>query len=164
YRRVFDADASLTLVGGVSAGSYWSALGRFVDGVGLSGVVRLGGSVPGAGVGGVYRSAGVVVCLSGDGGVCVAVLGAMAHGVGGGGWGGVGHGVGVVGWGGGGGRGGLGGGGWVLGWGGRGLGAGGVGGVLGEGGLRGLWVGAGRRRLEHFSLARTRHTLLDALQ
>ena len=129
YRRVFDAEASLTLVGGVSAGSYWSALERFVDGLGLSGVVRLAGSVSDVELEGLYRSADVFVCLSEHEGFCVPLLEAMAHGVP------------VVA-----------------------FGAAAVPETLGDAGLRAGLVGAGRRRLEHFSLARTRRTLLDALQ
>ncbi len=152
YRRVFDAGASLTLVGGVSAGSYWSALERFVDELGLSGAVRLAGSVSDGELEGLYRSADVFVCLSEHEGFCVPLLEAMAHGVP------------VVA-----------------------LGAAAVPETLGDAGLvleskrpplvaeavarvmgddalrRGL-VEAGRHRLEHFSLARSRQTLLDALQ
>ena len=81
YRRVFDAGASLTLVGGVSAGSYWVALQRFVTELGLSDAVRLAGSVPDAELEGLYRSADVFVCLSEHEGFCVPLLEAMAHGV-----------------------------------------------------------------------------------
>src|SRR5207248_697573 len=81
YRRVFDAGASLTLVGGVSAGSYWVALQRFVTELGWSDAVRLAGSVPDAELEGLYGSADVFVCLSEHEGFCVPLLEAMAHGV-----------------------------------------------------------------------------------
>jgi L-malate glycosyltransferase len=152
YRRVFDAEASLTLVGGVSAGSYWSALERFVDGLGLSGVVRLAGSVSDAELEGLYRSADVFVCLSEHEGFCVPLLEAMAHGVP------------VVAFGAAAVPETLGDAGLVLASKRPGLVAEAVGRVMRDGGLRARLVGAGRRRLEHFSLARTRRTLLDALQ
>jgi glycosyltransferase involved in cell wall biosynthesis len=152
YRRVFDAGASLTLVGGVSAGSYWSALERFVDGLGLSGVVRLAGSVSDAELEGLYRSADVFVCLSEHEGFCVPLLEAMAHGVP------------VVAFGAAAVPETLGDAGLVLASKRPGLVAEAVGRVMRDEGLRARLVGAGRRRLEHFSLARTRRTLLDALQ
>jgi L-malate glycosyltransferase len=152
YRRVFDAEASLTLVGGVSAGSYWSALERFVDGLGLSGVVRLAGSVSDVELEGLYRSADVFVCLSEHEGFCVPLLEAMAHGVPV-----VALGAAAV-------PETLGDAGLVLGSKRPGLVAEAVGRVMRDAGLRARLVGAGRRRLEHFSLARTRRTLLDALQ
>ena len=152
YRRVFDAEASLTLVGGVSAGSYWSALERFVDGLGLSGVVRLAGSVSDVELEGLYRSADVFVCLSEHEGFCVPLLEAMAHGVPV-----VALGAAAV-------PETLGDAGLVLGSKRPGLVAEAVGRVMRDAGLRARLVGAGRRRVEHFSLARTRRTLLDALQ
>jgi len=152
YRRVFDAEASLTLVGGVSASSYWSALERFVDGLGLSGVVRLAGSVSEVELEGLYRSADVFVCLSEHEGFCVPLLEAMAHGVPV-----VALGAAAV-------PETLGDAGLVLGSKRPGLVAEAVARVVGDGGLRARLVAAGRRRLEDFSLARTRRTLLDALQ
>ena len=152
YRRVFDAEASLTLVGGVSAWSYWSALERFVDGLGLSGVVRLAGSVSEVELEGLYRSADVFVCLSEHEGFCVPLLEAMAHGVPV-----VALGAAAV-------PEALGDAGLVLGSKRPGLVAEAVARVVGDGGLRARLVAAGRRRLEDFSLARTRRTLLDALQ
>lgn len=152
YRRVFDAEASLTLVGGVSASSYWSALERFVDGLGLSGVVRLAGSVSEVELEGLYRSADVFVCLSEHEGFCVPLLEAMAHGVPV-----VALGAAAV-------PETLGDAGLVLGSKRPGLVAEAVARVVGDAGLRARLVAAGRRRLEDFSLARTRRTLLDALQ
>ncbi len=142
YRRVFDAEASLTLVGGVSAGSYWSALERFVDGLGLSGVVRLAGSVADAELEGLYRSADVFVCLSEHEGFCVPLLEAMAHGVPV-----VALGAAAV-------PETLGDAGLVLGSKRPGLVAEAVHRVMGDAGLRAGLVGAGRRRLEQFALAR----------
>jgi glycosyltransferase involved in cell wall biosynthesis len=79
YRRVFDASASLVLVGGASSGSYWVALQRFVAELGLADAVRLAGSVRAEELEGLYRSADVFVCLSEHEGFCVPLLEAMAH-------------------------------------------------------------------------------------
>jgi L-malate glycosyltransferase len=151
YRRVFDAGASLTLVGGVSAGSYWSALERFVEALGLSGAVRLAGSVPDAELEGLYRSADVFVCLSEHEGFCVPLLEAMAHGVPV-----VALGAAAV-------PETLGDAGLLLGSKRPGLVAEAVARVMGDAGLRAALVAGGRERLQHFDLARSRRRLLDAL-
>jgi glycosyltransferase involved in cell wall biosynthesis len=151
YRRVFDAGASLTLVGGVSAGSYWEALSRFVDELGLGGAVRLAGSVSDAELEGLYRSADVFVCLSEHEGFCVPLLEAMAHEVPV-----VALGAAAV-------PETLGDGGLVLASKRPSLVAEAVARVVGDEVLRAGLVAAGRRRLERFALPRTRRRLLDAL-
>jgi glycosyltransferase involved in cell wall biosynthesis len=151
YRRVFDAGASLTLAGGVSAGSYWVALQRFVERLGLSGAVRLAGSVSDEELHGLYRSADVFVCLSEHEGFCVPLLEAMAHGLP------------VVAFGAAAVPETLGDAGVLLGAKRPALVAEAVARVVGDAGVRDALVAAGRRRLELFDLPVSRRRLLDAL-
>jgi len=81
YRRVYDPDARLWLVGGSSSSMYWAALERFVDALGLAGAVTLTGSVPQGVLVSHYRHADVLVCLSEHEGFCVPLIEAMWHGV-----------------------------------------------------------------------------------
>jgi glycosyltransferase involved in cell wall biosynthesis len=81
YRRVYDADARLWLVGGESSVHYRVALERFVHEAGLAGAVTIAGSVDDAQLGAYYEAADVFVCASRHEGFCVPVLEAMAHGV-----------------------------------------------------------------------------------
>ena len=111
----------------------------------------MAGSVSEVELEGLYRSADVFVCLSEHEGFCVPLLEAMAHGVPV-----VALGAAAV-------PETLGDAGLVLGSKRPGLVAEAVARVVGDGGLRARLVAAGRRRLEDFSLARTRRTLLDAL-
>ena len=79
YRRAYDPDARLHLVGGPSSPSYWSAVERLAEAVGVGGAVRLAGSVTGAELRAHYRAADVFVCLSEHEGFCLPVVEAMAH-------------------------------------------------------------------------------------
>jgi len=81
YRRLYDPAARLHLVGGIGSHAYFSALERFVVGLGLGGAVRLPGSVSQATLMAHYRAADVFVCLSEHEGFCVPVIEAMGHGV-----------------------------------------------------------------------------------
>jgi glycosyltransferase involved in cell wall biosynthesis len=79
YRRLYDPDARLWLVGGSSSSTYATALERFVNALGLSGAVTLTGSVPQGVLVSHYRRADVFVCLSEHEGFCVPLLEAMWH-------------------------------------------------------------------------------------
>jgi L-malate glycosyltransferase len=79
FRRLYDPGARLDLVGGVSSWSYARAVEGLVEGLGLSGVVRLVGSVSDEELGAYYGAADVLVCLSEHEGFCVPLLEAMSH-------------------------------------------------------------------------------------
>jgi glycosyltransferase involved in cell wall biosynthesis len=81
YRRWFDGNARLWLVGGESSALYRAALGRLVDDAGLASAVTFTGSVSDAQLGAYYEAADAFVCASRHEGFCVPVLEAMAHGV-----------------------------------------------------------------------------------
>ncbi len=79
YRRVYDPDARLRIVGGSSSPSYSHALERFVAALGLDHAVELAGSVTAGELAAHYRAADVLVCLSEHEGFCVPLLEAMHH-------------------------------------------------------------------------------------
>ncbi len=79
YRRSFDPSARLWLVGGSSSEHYLVALQRFVADAGLQDAVHFVGSVGDAELGAYYEAADVFVCVSEHEGFCVPVLEAMAH-------------------------------------------------------------------------------------
>ena len=79
YRRVFDPDARLSLVGGVSSDAYYRALRALVDRLDLGGSVRLAGSVSPSQLAAHYQAADVFVCASEHEGFCVPLLEAMHH-------------------------------------------------------------------------------------
>lgn len=81
YRRRFDANARLWIVGGESSAHYRVALEQFIAGAGLDDAASLVGSVGDAELGAYYDAADVFVCASAHEGFCVPVLEAMAHGV-----------------------------------------------------------------------------------
>jgi glycosyltransferase involved in cell wall biosynthesis len=81
YRRLFDADATLTLVGGSAAPRYEQALRALVDELELEGSVQFAGTIPLGQLLALYRTADVLVCLSEHEGFCVPVVEAMALGV-----------------------------------------------------------------------------------
>ena len=81
YRRVFDPDARLCLVGGSSSDRYWRAVEGLVAELDLVDAVELAGSVSGEALAAYYESADVFVCLSDHEGFCVPLLEAMHHGV-----------------------------------------------------------------------------------
>ncbi len=151
YRRVYDPDARLVLVGAASSSVYEVALRRFVSELGLEGAVEFAGSVSDAELGSLYRGADVFVCVSEHEGFCVPLLEAMAHGVP------------VVAFGAAAVPETLGDAGLVLDVKSPGVVAAAVGRVLGDVGLRDGLVAAGRVRLGEFSLERSRERLWDAL-
>jgi glycosyltransferase involved in cell wall biosynthesis len=81
FRRLHDAEAHLTLVGGQSAGQYWRALQRLVDDLGIADAVELTDVVTHAELLACYRTADVFCCLSEHEGFNVPVLEAMHFGV-----------------------------------------------------------------------------------
>ena len=152
YRRVYDPDARLVLVGAASSAVYEVALRRFVAELGLEGAVELAGSVSAGELGAYFRAADVFVCVSEHEGFCVPLLEAMAHGVP------------VVAFGAAAVPETLGDAGLVLDVKSPAVVAAAVGRVLGDVGLREGLVEAGRARLEVFSLERSRERLWDALR
>ena len=81
YRKVFDPNARLRIVGFPLSRSYAHALAAYVDDLGLTDAVDIAGSVPDAIVGAYYATSDVYVCLSEHEGFCVPLLEAMHHGV-----------------------------------------------------------------------------------
>jgi glycosyltransferase involved in cell wall biosynthesis len=81
YRRVYDPQARLHLVGSPLGERYGPALAAFVEDLGLSGAVTVTGSVSGAALEAYYRAADVFVCASDHEGFCVPIVEAMGHGV-----------------------------------------------------------------------------------
>jgi len=81
YRRLYDADARLTLVGGQSAGLYWRELHRLAEDLDVSGAVTFTDVVSHAELLACYHSADVLVLLSEHEGFNVPVLEAMHFGV-----------------------------------------------------------------------------------
>ncbi|MHB1519407.1 MAG: glycosyltransferase family 4 protein [Acidimicrobiales bacterium] len=79
YRRLYDSEARLHLVGGAISDSYQDAIRRYADELGLSGAVELAGSVTHAELIAYYTNADVFVCLSEHEGFCVPLLEAMYH-------------------------------------------------------------------------------------
>ncbi len=77
YRRLYDPDARLHLVGGSSSHSYWTALERYAAALGLGDAVHLTGPVPHGVLSAHFRAADVFVCLSEHEGFCVPLLEAM---------------------------------------------------------------------------------------
>ena len=79
YRRAYDPNATLSLVGGPASVRYQRALLESVAALGLGGAVRLTGSISDAALTAHYRAADVLVCLSVHEGFCVPLLEAMHH-------------------------------------------------------------------------------------
>jgi len=81
YRRVFDSRARLWLVGGSSSDAYVRALRSLAQRLGVASAVEFAGSVSQEALVAYYRAADVFVCLSDHEGFCVPLLESMAHGV-----------------------------------------------------------------------------------
>jgi glycosyltransferase involved in cell wall biosynthesis len=81
YRRLFDPEARLWLVGGGSSMAYWRSLEVLLAELDLAHAVRLTGTVPFDRLLAHYRAADVFVCASEHEGFCVPVLEAMHIGV-----------------------------------------------------------------------------------
>jgi glycosyltransferase involved in cell wall biosynthesis len=79
YRRCYEPNATLSLVGGSSSLRYQRGLTETVEALGLGGAVRMPGSVPDGVLAAHYRAADVFVCLSDHEGFCVPLLEAMHH-------------------------------------------------------------------------------------
>lgn len=81
YRRAFDSEARLRLVGASSSDRYESALRSFVHELGLEDAVEFAGSVSDGELGAHYATADVFVCVSEHEGFLVPLLEAMHYGV-----------------------------------------------------------------------------------
>jgi glycosyltransferase involved in cell wall biosynthesis len=81
YRRLYDPDARLHLVGGTSSYAYTKALQDFVHDLGLSAAVRLPGEVSDAALAAYFGVADVYLSLSAHEGFGVPLVEAMAAGV-----------------------------------------------------------------------------------
>lgn len=81
YRRLFDPNARLTLVGGRTSHAYWRALETQVADLGLAGAVEMADTIAFPALLAHYRAASVFVCLSEHEGFCVPLLEAMHFGV-----------------------------------------------------------------------------------
>jgi glycosyltransferase involved in cell wall biosynthesis len=81
YRRLYDPEARLHLVGSPLGERYGPALDGFVERLGLTGAVTVTGSVPPAVLEAYYAMADVFVCASEHEGFCVPLVEAMGHGV-----------------------------------------------------------------------------------
>ena len=81
YRRLYDGDARLHLVGGTSSFAYTKALQEFAHDLGLSGAVRLPGEVSDAALAAYFGAADVYLSLSAHEGFGVPLVEAMVAGV-----------------------------------------------------------------------------------
>jgi glycosyltransferase involved in cell wall biosynthesis len=79
YRRLYDPDAQLRLVGAAAVPRYRTALAGFVKDLGLGEAVTFTGSVSPGELAAHYANADVFVCLSEHEGFCVPLLEAMHH-------------------------------------------------------------------------------------
>lgn len=77
YRQLYDDNARLHLVGGISSHQYWTALRRYIDTLGLKDSVSITQSVSNGALGAYYANADVFVCLSEHEGFGVPLLEAM---------------------------------------------------------------------------------------
>jgi glycosyltransferase involved in cell wall biosynthesis len=80
YRRVYDGDALLRIVGGSASDRYVETLREFVAALQLDDAVELTGSVSDAALSAHYAAADVYVSASEHEGFCVPVLEALHHG------------------------------------------------------------------------------------
>jgi L-malate glycosyltransferase len=81
YRRTFDPQARLRLVGGATSDEYLRVLREYAAALGVADAVDLTGPVSAGALGAYYRSADVFVSASEHEGFCVPLLEAMHHGV-----------------------------------------------------------------------------------
>ena len=81
YRKVHDPLARLTLIGGQSAGEYWRALHRLVADLGIADAVTFTDIVSHAELLACYRTTDALLCLSEHEGFNVPVLEAMHFGI-----------------------------------------------------------------------------------
>ncbi|MCU1488753.1 MAG: wscE [Acidimicrobiaceae bacterium] len=81
YRRAYDPQARLHLVGREMGNAYRDALRRYIASLGLTGAVELAGSVPVGTLAAYYAAADVLVCCSDHEGFCAPIVEAMHRGV-----------------------------------------------------------------------------------
>ena len=81
YRRLYDPEARLHLVGGWSSDAYRDAVEGFAAELGLGDAVHLTGAVSAGVLAAHYRAADVFVSVSEHEGFCVPLVEAMHHGV-----------------------------------------------------------------------------------
>jgi glycosyltransferase involved in cell wall biosynthesis len=74
---VFDREARLWIVGGISSGEYWHALHRLAARLGIDDAVTFAGSVTQGELGAYFEAADVFVCVSDHEGFCVPLVEAM---------------------------------------------------------------------------------------
>jgi glycosyltransferase involved in cell wall biosynthesis len=79
YRRLYDPQARLHIVGGAISETYRQAVERFADELGLADAVEFAGSVSHEELIAYYGAADAFVCLSNHEGFCVPLLEAMYH-------------------------------------------------------------------------------------
>jgi glycosyltransferase involved in cell wall biosynthesis len=79
YRRAYQPDAVLRIVGPPSSEAYSKALHAFVGALGLADAVDFTGPVSETALAAHYRAADVFVCVSDHEGFCVPLLEAMHH-------------------------------------------------------------------------------------
>jgi glycosyltransferase involved in cell wall biosynthesis len=79
YRRLYDPEARLHLVGGAISDEYRTAVERFAAELGLTGALDIAGSVTHEELIAYYAAADAFVCLSNHEGFCVPLLEAMYH-------------------------------------------------------------------------------------
>jgi glycosyltransferase involved in cell wall biosynthesis len=81
YRRAYDPEAHLVLVGGHPIPEYAEAVESYADELGLGAGVELAGTVSDQRLDELYRTSDVFVCLSDHEGFCFPLLEAMQHGL-----------------------------------------------------------------------------------
>ena len=79
YRRLYDPNARLHLVGGAISEEYQTALERFIAELGLTDAVEIAGSVTHEELIAYYAGADAFVCLSNHEGFCVPLIESMYH-------------------------------------------------------------------------------------
>jgi glycosyltransferase involved in cell wall biosynthesis len=79
YRRLYDPQARLHLVGGAISEEFQTAVERFAEELGLADAVEIAGSVTHEELVAYYAGADAFVCLSNHEGFCVPLVEAMVH-------------------------------------------------------------------------------------
>ncbi len=79
YKKLFDPNARLHLVGRISAQAYYDACEKLIAELGLQDSVFLHGSVSDGELGAIYKAADVLVSMSEHEGVGIPILEAMHH-------------------------------------------------------------------------------------
>jgi len=79
YRRLYDPEARLHIVGGAISDEYQLAVERFADELGLADAVEFAGSVSHQELIAYYEGCDVFLCLSNHEGFCVPLLESMYH-------------------------------------------------------------------------------------